>query len=158
IELIELELRELLTRYEFPGDEVPIVRGNALAALASGGKDDAACRCIDDLMHALDTYLPVPPRDEDRPFLMSVEHVHRIDGRGTVATGLVECGRIRVGDEVEILGLRKDARRTVVTGVEAFRRPLAAASAGENVGVLLRGVKQEEVERGQVLAAPGSIT
>ncbi len=158
LDLIEMELRELLSRYEFPGDEVPIVRGNALAALRSGGTDDAACRCIDDLMDALDRYLPVPERVVDRPFLMSIEKVFQIEGRGTVATGKIDRGRIRAGDEVEIVGLTRTSRRTVATNVETFKRGLAEGLAGDNVGVLLRHVKRDEVERGQVLAKPGSIT
>jgi elongation factor Tu len=158
IDLVELELRELLTRYEFPGDEVPVVRGNALAAMRSRGKDDAACACIDALMDVLDRYVPLPVRLSDRPFLMSVEHVYRAEGRGTVATGKVERGRVRVGDEVEIVGLAPGRRRTVVTSIESFHRQAEEAVAGENVGVLLRGVKHDEVERGQVLAKPASIT
>src|SRR5205085_2977 len=152
------ELRELLNRYDFPGAEVPVVRGSALAALRAGGRDDAACRCIDELMDALDRYLPVPERLVDRPFLMSVENVLRIGGRGTVATGKVERGRLRPGEEVEVVGLAPRPRRTVATSVEAFGRVLDEAVAGDNVGVLLRGVRREEVERGQVLAKPGSIT
>ncbi len=158
LELVELELRELLSKYEFPGDDVPVVRGSALAALRSGGRDDAACRCIDDLMDALDRYLPVPERLVDRPFLMSVESVRQVEGRGTVATGRIDRGRVRVGDEVEVVGLRREPRRTVVTGVEMFRKSLAEGVAGDNVGVLLRHVKRDELERGQVLARPGSIT
>jgi elongation factor Tu len=158
LDLVELELRELLTRFDFPGDEVPMVRGSALRALESGGTDDDACRCIDELMDELDCYFPLPERLVDQPFLMSVEHVHQIGGRGTVATGKVERGRVRVGDEVEIVGLMRQPRRTVVTSVEAFREPLLDAVAGENVGVLLRHVKYDEIERGQVLARPGSIT
>ncbi len=158
LELVELELRELLSKYEFPGDKVPVVRGNALAALKSRGEDDAACKCIDDLMDALDAYVPVPERREDRPFLMAVEGVHQIEGRGTVATGRVERGTVRPGDEVEVLGLTRQPRKTVATSVQTFRRALAEAVAGDNVGVLLRGVKHDEVERGQVLARPGSIT
>jgi elongation factor Tu len=158
LELNELELRELLLRYEFPGDEVPIVRGNALAAMQAQGKDDAACKCIDDLMDALDRYLPVPERLVDRPFLMSIEDVLSIEGRGTVATGRIERGRVKTGDEVEILGLTQTAKRAVVTGVEMFKRVLPEGVAGDNVGVLLRNVKRDELERGQVLAKPGSIT
>jgi elongation factor Tu len=158
LELVEMELRELLARFEFPGDEVPIVRGNALAAMQSLGADDTACRCIDDLMNALDTYIPVPPRDIDRPFLMSVENVLQIEGRGTVATGRIERGRVRPGDEVEILGLTSAPKRVVATSVETFGKVLTEGTAGDNVGVLLRGVKRDEVERGQVLARPGSIT
>jgi elongation factor Tu len=158
VQLVELELRELLTRYEFPGDEVPVVRGSALAAMRSGGTDDAACRCIDELLDALDRYVPVPERLVDRPFLMSVEHVYHAEGRGTVVTGRVERGRVLPGEEVEILGLMREPRRTVVTSLETFGKGMPEAVAGDNVGVLLRGVKRDEVERGQVLARPGSIT
>ncbi|HZY86739.1 MAG TPA: elongation factor Tu [Gemmataceae bacterium] len=157
LELVELELRELLTRSEFPGDEVPFVRGSALAALRSGGADGAACRCIDELTAVLDSYVPLPKREVDRPFLLCVEGVHHIDGRGTVATGKVERGRVRPGDEVEILGLTAEPRHTVAVSVEMFRQLLDEGKAGEDVGVLLRHVKRDEVVRGQVLAAPGSI-
>ncbi len=158
LDLIELELRDLLNRFEFPGDEVPIVRGNARAALDSGGKDDAACRCIDELMDALDRYIPVPAREEDKPFLMSIENVHTIEGVGTVVTGRVERGAVRLKDKVEIVGLAREARESVVTGLETFHQQMEQAIAGDNVGVQLRGVKRDEVERGQVLAKPGSIT
>ena len=158
LELVELELRELLSKYEFPGDEVPIVRGSALPVMLSGGKDDAAAHCIDALMDALDSYVPLPPREEDKPFLVSVENVFHVEGRGTVATGRVERGRIRPGDEVEIVGLASQPRRTVAVSLETFKRVLPEAVAGDNVGVLLRNVKRDEVERGQVLARPGSIT
>jgi elongation factor Tu len=158
IELVELELRELLSRYEFAGDEVPIIRGNALAALQSEGADDAACRCIDELMDALDTYIPMPQREEDRPFLMSIENVLHVEGRGTVVTGRIERGRLKGGDEVTIVGLAREQRRTTVISVESFKKTVAEAVAGDNVGVLLRGVKRDELERGQVLAKPGSIT
>jgi elongation factor Tu len=158
IELVEMELRDLLHRYEFPGDDVPIVRGSTLKALESGGRDDAACACIDDLMAALDGYIPVPERAVDRPFLMSLEGVHHIPGLGTVATGKVERGRVRPGDEVEIVGLAPEARRTVAVSVEMFNRVLDEGVAGDNVGVRLRNVKHDEIERGQVLARPGSIT
>jgi elongation factor Tu len=157
LELVELELRDLLTRYDFPGDVVPIVRGSALGALRSGGTDDAACRCIDELMEALDTAVPLPPRAEDRPFLMSVENAYAVKGRGTVATGKVERGKVRVGQEVEIVGLRPVARRTVVTGLETFHQTMTEAVAGDNVGLLLRGVRSDEVERGQVVAAPATV-
>src|SRR5438067_1972785 len=158
IELVELELRDILKKYEFPGDEIPIVRGNALAAMQSGGKDDAACKCIDDLMTALDSYIPTPQRAEDKPFLMSIEDVFSIKGRGTVGTGRIEAGKCKVGDEVEIVGLMKAPHKTVVTGVEMFNKTLEYGVAGDNVGVLLRGIEKEELERGQVLAKPGSIT
>src|SRR5579871_5991079 len=158
LELVEMEIRELLSKYEFPGDEIPIVRVNALAAMQSGGKDDAACKCIDDLFNGLDTYIPTPQRAEDKPFLMSVEDVFSIKGRGTVATGRIERGKCKVGDEVEIIGLMKAPKKTVVTGVEMFNKTLEYGVAGDNVGVLLRGVERTEIERGQVLAKPGSIT
>jgi elongation factor Tu len=158
LDLVELELRELLTKYKFPGDEIPIVRGSSKPALDSGGKDDVACKCIDDLMNALDSYIPAPQREEDKPFLMSVEDVFSIEGRGTVATGRIERGACKVGDEVEIIGLMKAPRKTTITGVEMFNKTLDRGIAGDNVGVLVRGLKREEVERGQVLAKPGSIT
>ncbi len=157
LDLVELEVRDLLTKYDFPGDEVPIIRGNALAALQSDGKDNAACQCIDELMDALDEYLEIPDRPDDLPFLMSVEGVHSIQGRGTVATGLVERGTIRPGDKVEILGLTKETRKTKVSSVESFRKILDKAVPGDNVGLLLQGVKHDEVNRGQVIAAPGSM-
>ncbi len=158
LDLVELELRELLNRYEFPGDEIPIVRGNALAALESGGEDDEACACIDRLMEALDSYIPLPVREEDKPFLMAIEKVNQIEGVGTVVTGKVERGRVRLLDKVEILGLTREPRTSVVTGLEYHHQKMVEAVAGDNVGVLLRGVKRDEVERGQVLALPGSIT
>jgi len=158
LELVEMEIRELLTKYEFPGDEVPIIRCNALAAMQSAGKDDAVCKCIDDLFNALDTYIPTPQRAEDKPFLMSIEDVFSIKGRGTVATGRIERGKVKVGDEVEIIGLMRAPKKTVVTGVEMFNKTLEYGVAGDNVGVLLRGIERNEVERGQVLAKPGSIT
>jgi len=159
LELVELELRELLTKYNFPGDETPIVRGSALKALECGcGKEGcAACQCITDLMNAVDSFVPMPVRDVDKPFLMAVEDVFSISGRGTVVTGRVERGVIKVGDEVEILGIRP-TQKTVATGVEMFRKLLDQGQAGDNIGVLLRGTKKDEVERGQVLAKPGSIT
>jgi elongation factor Tu len=157
-ELVELELRELLTKYEFPGDKTPIIKGNALAAMQCGGKDDAACKCIDELFNALDTYIPDPIREEDKPFLMSIEDVFSIKGRGTVGTGRIERGMCKVGDEVEIVGLAKEARKTVITGVEMFNKTLDKGIAGDNVGVLLRGIERTDLERGQVLAKPGSIT
>ncbi|HZV05884.1 MAG TPA: elongation factor Tu [Gemmataceae bacterium] len=158
LELVEMEVRELLSKYEFPGDEVPIVRVNALAAMQSGGKDDAACKCIDDLFAALDSYIPTPQRAEDKPFLMSIEDVFSIKGRGTVGTGRIERGKCKVGDEVEIIGLMKMPKKTVVTGVEMFNKTLEYGVAGDNVGVLLRGIERTDLERGQVLAKPGSIT
>jgi elongation factor Tu len=158
LDLVELELRELLSKYEFPGDEIPIVRGSALPAMQSGGKDEAACKCIDELFSALDSYIPTPQRAEDKPFLMSIEDVFSIKGRGTVGTGRIEAGKVKVGDEVEIVGLMKAPRKTVVTGVEMFNKTLDYGVAGDNVGVLLRGIEKTDLERGQVLAKPGSIT
>src|SRR5689334_7777491 len=158
LELVEMEVRELLSKYEFPGDEIPIVRGNVLAAMLSEGKDDAACKCIDDLLGALDSYIPTPERAEDKPFLMSIEDVFSIKGRGTVGTGRIERGKVKVGDEVEIIGLMKAPRKTVVTGVEMFNKTLEYGVAGDNVGVLLRGIERTDLERGQVLAKPSSIT
>jgi elongation factor Tu len=158
LDLVEMEVRELLGRYDFPGEEVPVVRGNALAALESNGEDDEACACIDRLIEALDRYVPLPVREEDRPFLMPVENVHQIEGVGTVVTGKVERGRVRLKDEVEVLGLSREPRKTVVTGLEYHHQKMEEAIAGDNVGVLLRGVKYDEVERGQVLARPASIT
>src|SRR6266849_6815364 len=158
LELVEMEMRELLSKYEFPGDKIPIIRGNALAAMLSNGKDDAACKCIDDLINALDTYIPTPQRAEDKPFLMSIEDVFSIKGRGTVGTGRIEAGKCKVGDEVELVGLMKAPRKTVVTGVEMFNKTLDYGTAGDNVGVLLRGIERTDLERGQVLAKPGSIT
>jgi elongation factor Tu len=158
LDLVELELRELLTKYEFPGDEIPIVRGSSKPALDTQGKDDAAGKCIDDLMVALDSYIPEPKREEDKPFLMSVEDVFSIEGRGTVATGRIERGVCKVGDEVEIIGLMKAPKKTTITGVEMFNKTLDKGIAGDNVGVLVRGLKREEIERGQVLAKPSSIT
>src|SRR5476649_629850 len=158
LDLVELELRELLTKYDFPGDVIPIVRGSSKPALDTQGKDDAAGKCIDDLMAALDSYIPAPKREEDKPFLMSVEDVFSIEGRGTVATGRIERGVCKIGDEVEIIGLMKAPKKTTITGVEMFNKTLDSGRAGDNVGVLVRGLKREEIERGQVLAKPGSIT
>jgi elongation factor Tu len=158
LDLVELELRQLLSQYDFPGDSIPVIRGSAQAALQSGGADDVACKCLDDLMDALDRYIPQPVRLVDQPFLMSVEGIHHVEGRGTVATGRIERGRVRPGDEVEVIGLAREPRRTVATSVEMFHRILDEGVAGDNVGVLLRNVKRDEVERGQVLARPGSIT
>jgi elongation factor Tu len=157
LELVELEVRELLSEYEFPGDDVPVIKGSALKALESGDPDADATKCIFELMDAIDEYVPLPERDVDKPFLMPVEDVFSISGRGTVATGRIERGVIKVGEEVEIVGV-KDTRKTVATGVEMFRKLLDEGQAGDNVGVLLRGVKRDEVERGQVLAKPKSIT
>jgi elongation factor Tu len=158
LELVEMEVRELLSKYEFPGDEVPIIRVNALAGMQCAGKDDAACKGLDDLFNALDSYIPTPERAEDKPLLMSIEDVFSIKGRGTVATGRIERGKIKVGDEVEIVGLMKQPRKTVCTGVEMFQKTLEYGTAGDNVGVLLRGIERNDIERGQVLAKPGSIT
>jgi len=158
LELVELEIRELLNKYEFPGDEIPLIRGSALAAMESEGKDDEACKCIDELMDAVDDYLPIPERDVDKPFLMPVEDVFSIKGRGTVGTGRVERGKVRVGEEVEVVGLAKETRKTVVTGVEMFNKTLDEGQAGDNIGLLLRGVEKKDLERGQVVAAPRSIT
>ncbi|RPI07257.1 MAG: elongation factor Tu [Zetaproteobacteria bacterium] len=159
MELVELEVRELLTQYGFPGDEIPIVKGSALKALQSGSTDPKAPEyaCIYELMQAVDSYFPSPKREIDKPFLMPVEDVFTISGRGTVVTGRVERGVVKVGEEVEIVGL-KETQKTVCTGVEMFRKLLDQGQAGDNIGVLLRGVKREEVERGQVVAKPGTIT
>ena len=159
MELVEMEVRDLLNEYEFPGDEIPILSGSGLKVLECGGCGECEwCQRLQKLMDAVDEYIPTPTRDVDKPFLMPVEDVFTITGRGTVATGRVERGRIKVGDDVEIVGLRPDSRKTVATGVEMFRKLLDEAQAGDNVGVLLRGVEREEIERGQVLAKPGSIT
>ena len=159
IELVEMEVRELLTEYEFDGDNTPIIAGSALKALECGcGKEDCEwCKGIHELMNAVDTYIPTPQRQTDKPFLMPVEDVFLITGRGTVATGRVERGTVKVSDTVEIVGLADAPRSTVVTGVEMFRKLLEQAQAGDNIGVLLRGVQRNEIERGQVLAKPGSI-
>jgi elongation factor Tu len=156
LDLVELEVRELLTKYGFPGDEIPIVRVSALKALESEGTNEWTQKIIE-LMDAVDKYVPEPVRDVDKPFLMAIEDVFTISGRGTVVTGRVERGKIKAGDEVEIVGF-KDTRKTVATSLEMFRKILDDAVAGDNVGVLLRGIGKDEVERGQVLAAPGSIT
>lgn len=158
LDLVELEMRDLLTKYEFPGNEIPIVRGSSKPALDCNGKDDKACECIDKLMDALDSYIPDPVREEDKPFLMSIEDVFSIKGRGTVGTGRIERGKCKVGDEVEIVGLMKTSRKTTITGVEMFNKTLDSGIAGDNVGVLLRGIERTDLERGQVLAKPGSIT
>jgi elongation factor Tu len=155
LELVELEVRELLSKYKFDGDNIPIIRGSALNAILSP-EDPEKTRCIDELMDAIDSYIPTPEREVDKPFLMSVEDVFSITGRGTVATGRVERGTVHVNDNVEIVGL-KDTQKTVVTGVEMFRKLLDAGQAGDNIGCLLRGVDKEKIERGMVLAAPGSI-
>ena len=156
LELVELEIRELLSEYDFPGDDIPVVMGSALHALESGGEGDAA-NCIQELMDAIDSYIPQPERDIDKPFLMPVEDVFSITGRGTVATGRIERGIVKKGEEVEIVGMTEESRKTVVTGVEMFRKLLDEGRAGDNAGLLLRGVGKDEIQRGQVLAAPGSI-
>ncbi len=158
LDLVELELRELLSNYGFPGDEIPIIRGSALKALESTSQDPNApeYKCIQELLDAIDSYIPTPVRPKDKPFLMPIEDVFGIKGRGTVVTGRIERGVVKVGDEVEIVGLR-ETRKTVVTGVEMFKKVLDQGEAGDNVGCLLRGIERDEVERGQVLAAPGSI-
>jgi elongation factor Tu len=157
LELVELEVRELLSQYDFPGDEIPLVKGSALKALESGDPESPETDCIDELMQAIDEYIPQPARVLDKPFLMPVEDVFTITGRGTVATGRVEQGTIKVGDEVSLVGFGAD-KKTVVTGVEMFRKLLDEAQAGDNVGLLLRGVDKDEVQRGMVVAKPGSIT
>jgi elongation factor Tu len=157
IELVELELRELLTKYEFPGDDIPIIRGSALKALESDDSDAEEVKPVFELMEAIDSFIPEPVRDTDKPFLMPIEDVFSISGRGTVVTGRVERGVINVGDEVEIVWI-KETMKTVCTGVEMFRKILDQGQAGDNIGVLLRGTKRDEVQRGQVVAKPGSIT
>ena len=160
IELVEMEIRDLLSQYEFPGNDIPIVQGSGLKALecGCGNKDCPSCGPIWKLMEAVDSYIPTPERATDKPFLMPVEDVFTITGRGTVATGRVERGVVKVGDEIQIIGLKEEVKKTVVTGVEMFRKLMDQAQAGDNIGVLLRGVERKEVERGQVLAKPGSIT
>ena len=155
IELVEMELRELLDKYEFPGDDIPFVQGSALKALENP-EDEEDAKCVWELMEAIDTYIPEPERDVDQPFLMPIEDVFSISGRGTVATGRIERGVVHVGDEVEIVGI-KETQKTTCTGVEMFRKLLDEGQAGDNIGALLRGIKREEIERGQVLAAPKSI-
>ena len=156
LDLVELEVRELLSKYEFPGDDVPVIRGSALQALENP-EDEEKTKCIWELMEALDTYFPMPDRPVDKPFLMPIEDIFSISGRGTVATGRVETGVIKTGEEIEIVGFR-ETTKTTATGVEMFRKILDEGRAGENVGVLLRGTKRDEIERGQVLSKPGSIT
>ena len=156
LELVEMEVRELLTEYNFPGDDIPVVKGSALVALENP-EDPAANKCIMELMDAVDSYIPTPERATDKPFLMPVEDVFTITGRGTVATGRVERGILKVGDEVEIVGLQEESRKVVVTGIEMFRKLLDDAQAGDNVGVLLRGVQRTDIERGQVLSKVGSV-
>lgn len=155
LELVEMEIRDLLTEYEFPGDDIPVIKGSALKALQ--GEADWEAK-IDELMEAVDSYIPTPERDTDKPFMMPVEDVFSITGRGTVATGRVERGQVKVGDEVEVIGIEEESKKVVVTGVEMFRKLLDYAEAGDNIGALLRGVAREDIQRGQVLAKPGSIT
>jgi elongation factor Tu len=157
LELVEVELRELLSKYDYDGDNIPIIKGSALGALNAKSADEAACKPIFELMKACDEHIPEPVRELDKPFLMPVEDVFTISGRGTVVTGKIERGKVKVGEEVEIVGLR-DTQRSTVTGVEMFRKLLDYGQAGDNVGCLLRGLKREDVERGQVLCVPGSIT
>jgi elongation factor Tu len=157
LDLVEMEIRDLLKKYEFPGDETPIIRGDALSATKAASGDDPACACIGKLMEALDAFIPEPKRVIDQPFLMPIEDVFSIEGRGTVVTGRVDRGIVKVGEEVEIVGIRPTTK-TTATGVEMFRKLLDQGQAGDNIGVLLRGTKKEEVERGQVLAKPGTIT
>jgi elongation factor Tu len=156
VDLVELEVRELLTKYNFPGDKTPVIRGSALKAMANS-KDEASTKSIMELMAACDTFIPQPKRDIDKPFLMPIEDVFSITGRGTVGTGRVERGQIKVGEEIEIVGIRP-TKKSVVTGVEMFRKLLDSGQAGDNIGVLLRGIEKTDLERGQVLAKPGSIT
>jgi elongation factor Tu len=157
LELVEMEVRELLSKYDFPGDDCPVVRGSALPAYQKPD-DPEASKCISELMDAIDSYIPEPAREEDKPFLMAIEDVFSIEGRGTVATGRIERGVIKPGEEVEIVGLTETPEKTTVTGVEMFRKLLDEGRAGDNVGCLLRGVKRDEIQRGQVLSKPGSIT
>jgi elongation factor Tu len=157
LDLVEMEIRELLNKYGFPGDEIPIIRGSSLPAYQNP-KDPKATKCISDLLDAVDAYIPQPKREEDKPFLMAVEDVFSIEGRGTVATGRIERGVVKIGDEVQVIGLSKEPTKTTVTGVEMFKKELGEGRAGDNVGCLLRGLKREDIERGQVLAKPGSIT
>jgi elongation factor Tu len=161
LDLVELEVRDLLTQYQFPGDEIPVIRGSALQAMTSAAnpeaKDDPSWKSVYELFEVLDTYIPQPERDKDKPFLMPVEDVFSITGRGTVGTGRIERGTIRIGDDVELVGIR-ETRKTVCTGVEMFRKILDSGEAGDNVGLLLRGIDKDEIERGMVVAKPGSIT
>ena len=158
LDLVELELRELLSEYKFPGDDIPIVRGSAIAALNAESPDDEACKAIDELLQQIDDYFPDPVRDVDKPFLLPIEDVFSIKGRGTVGTGRIDRGVVHVGDEIEIVGLSREIEKTVVTGVEMFNKTLDEGQAGDNVGILLRGIEKDGLSRGQVIAAPGSIT
>ena len=156
LDLVEIEVRDLLNKYKFPGDKTPVIRGQSKAALENP-KDDKVCAPIDELLKALDTFIPTPTREKDKPFLMSVEDVFSIKGRGTVATGRIERGVVKVGDETEIVGLSTQNKKSVITGVEMFQKTLDSGEAGDNVGVLLRGIEKEDIERGQVLCKPGTI-
>jgi elongation factor Tu len=156
LDLVELEVRELLSKYEFPGDQIPIIRGSALKAMQNPS-DPEATKCMQELLDAIDNYIPTPKREIDKPFLMPIEDVFSITGRGTVGTGRVERGEIKVGDNIEIVGI-KATKKSVVTGIEMFRKILDSGQAGDNVGILLRGIEKEDLERGQVIAKPGSIT
>ncbi len=156
LELVELEIRELLDKYDFPGDDIPLIKGSSLPAYQKPDDEDAS-KCITELLEALDDYIPEPPREVDKPFLMAIEDVFSIEGRGTVATGRIERGMIKIGEEVEIVGLETKPEKTTCTGVEMFNKTMDQGQAGDNVGVLLRGIKRDELERGQVLAKPGSI-
>ncbi|MFA5251157.1 MAG: elongation factor Tu [Phycisphaerae bacterium] len=158
LDLVELETRELLSKYDFPGDETPIIRGSAVKAMRATSIDDPECKPIIELLDAMDKYIPIPVREVDKPFLMPIEDVFSIKGRGTVGTGRVDRGKVHVGDEVAIIGLSKDIRKTIVTGVEMFNKTLTEGQAGDNIGILLRGVEKNDLQRGQVVAAPGSIT
>ncbi len=158
IELVEMEIRDLLNKYKFPGDSTPIIRGQAKAALESGGKDEAANACIDELMKAIDSFIPTPQRLIDKPFLMCIEDVFSIMGRGTVGTGRIDRGIVKVGEAVEIVGLREQIMKSTCTGVEMFQKTLDQGQAGDNVGILLRGVEKKDLERGMVVAKPGTIT
>ncbi|MBU1260356.1 MAG: elongation factor Tu [Planctomycetes bacterium] len=158
IELVEMEIRDLLNKYDFPGEETPIIRGCAVTAMKATKLDDPSCKPIEELLKAMDEYIPIPEREIDKPFLMPIEDVFSIKGRGTVGTGRIERGVVKVGEEIAIIGLNKETRKSVVTGVEMFNKTLDQGQAGDNVGLLLRGVEKNELERGQVIAAPGSIT
>ena len=156
LDLVELEVRELLKKYQFPGDDIPVIRGSALGAMEKP-EDATAAKCIWELMEAVDEHIPTPPRPVDKPFLMPIEDIFTITGRGTVVTGRVERGIVKVGEEIEIVGMQAETKKSVVTGVEMFRKLLDEGRAGDNIGALLRGIDKDEVERGQVLAKPGSI-
>jgi elongation factor Tu len=158
LELVELEVRDLLKKYEFPGDDIPVIKGSSLKCLQAKDTGGEECKSINELIEAIDTYIPAPKRETDKPFLMAIEDIFSITGRGTVVTGRIERGKIKAGEEVEIVGLSSEVKKTVVTGVEMFRKILDSGEAGDNVGILLRGIEKEDVSRGQVLAAPGSIT